>query len=88
MVSVGFKANEEVVDEGEVFGSSQFENEDEKRRVRVAKTGLIRGEIEDFFSEERIRLGGYEFLNSCRGTNRRSGSNRLLLLLFGGWGRR
>lgn len=69
-----------------MFGSAEFENEDEKRRVRVAKTELIRGVVEDFFGEEGVGLGGYKFWNSCRGTNRGSASTRWLLLV--GWARR
>ncbi|KAK5842466.1 hypothetical protein PVK06_004827 [Gossypium arboreum] len=53
--------SEKVVDKREVVGTVEFENEDEEGRVRVMKTELGGGDIEDFFSDERVGLGRYQF---------------------------
>jgi hypothetical protein len=55
-VAIGFEANEKVVNEREVIGAAKFENKSEIGRVRVAEVGLVRGVVEDFFGEERVRL--------------------------------
>lgn len=50
----GFEATEEIVEEREVFGATEFENENEVGGVVVAEIGLERSVIEDFFGEKRV----------------------------------
>lgn len=63
-VGLGFQAKEKVVNERKVFGAAEFEDKNEVGRVRVAEVGLVGGVVEDFFGEERVCLGGDEFLDS------------------------
>lgn len=50
----GLEADEEVVDEREVLGAAELEDESEEGRVGVAKMGLAGGQVEDLFGEERV----------------------------------
>jgi hypothetical protein len=63
-VGLGFEAKEKVVNEREVFGAAEFDDKNEVGRVRVAEVGLVGGVVEDFFGEERVCLGGDQFLDS------------------------
>lgn len=51
---IGSEAAEEMVDEREVFGATQLEDENEIGRVSVAEVRLARGHIEDFFGQKRV----------------------------------
>lgn len=53
-VRIGFEATEEIVEEREVFGATEFEEENEVGGVSVAEVGLARGYVEDFFGEKRV----------------------------------
>lgn len=57
---------ENVVDEIQMSRTAEFEDEDEVRRLGVAKTGMLGDVIEDLFGEERIRLRSYELLDPGR----------------------
>lgn len=88
-VVLGLEAEEEVIDEGEVFGPTELENESEVGGVGVAEIWVAGGVVEDFFGEERVGLGGDELLDS----GRRADIGRLVTGLGGveegggrGWG--
>lgn len=83
---IRFQAKKDIIKQSEVFGTTQFENEDEMCGIRVAKVWLARSVVEDFFGEKRIGLGSYELLDSGWRPNWGIGSGvvrgmkRLLLL--------